>query len=113
MSTELCADCVRLLESMQQLAPVGNVYTSVPEGLRGGLLRYIVHGIRPGDFLTAVLSNDLAEACARADDLNRHRLFDICFWLYNHAPSPCWKSPKNVAAWLEAPRSTAACGLLR
>ena len=33
----------------------------------GGLERWIDHHIEPGDFLCAVLENDLKEACGRAD----------------------------------------------
>jgi hypothetical protein len=75
-------------------------YEHLPEGLRGGMNRYIEHRVPPGNFLTAVLSNDLRRACERADDVNRHLLFEIVGWLYNEAPSPCWGSPEKVAAWL-------------
>jgi len=78
---------------------VSDFYDELPEGLRGGMRRWIESGIQPGHFLTAVLSNDLREACARADSENRFRLFDIVAWLYNRAPSACWGSPENVAEW--------------
>ncbi|MBB6228318.1 flagellar motor switch protein FliG [Polymorphobacter multimanifer] len=42
--------------------------STIPERLRGGLVRYIVKGIPTGHFLQAVISNDLREACARADE---------------------------------------------
>lgn len=41
-------------------------YQRVPIGLRGGMLRYVDHGIPPGGFLTAVICNDLLEATGRA-----------------------------------------------
>jgi len=44
-------------------------YEHLPEGLRGGMNRYIEHRVPPGNFLTAVLSNDLRRACERADDV--------------------------------------------
>lgn len=50
----------------------------------------------------AVLSNDLKEACGRADSFNRRILFEIVVWLYNNAPITCWGSPEKVDAWLTA-----------
>lgn len=72
----------------------------VPESLQEGLLEYIAARRPCGHFLTAVLSNDLAEACKRADDVNRTRLYDLIFFLYNYAPGACWGSPTHVALWL-------------
>ncbi len=58
------------------------------------------NGRRPvGGFLTAVLSNDLAEACARADEQNLWSLPVIVGYVWNHLPSGCWGSPEKVAAW--------------
>lgn len=75
-------------------------YERLPYHLRGGVQRYIEQGIPPGDFMLAVLSNDLREACGRADELNQHLLWEIVSWFYNEAPSPCWGSPAKVDAWL-------------
>jgi len=61
---------------------------------------YIEEGILPGDFLTAVLSNDLMESFGRADDINRPRIYDYCVFLYNQAPSNCFGSPENVKNWV-------------
>ncbi len=72
----------------------------VPEHLQGGLMRYLVHRIPPGHFLTAVLSNDLKEAMGRADEASRAGLYQIVSFLYNDAPAPCWGTPGKVWAWL-------------
>lgn len=74
----------------------------IPEHMHGGMLRYIEKGIRPGDFLTAVLSNDLFGAVGRVDTTNRHRLFDYTTYLYNYAPGSCWGSGEAVKAWVES-----------
>jgi len=76
-------------------------YNGLPEGLKGGLQRYIEHGIEPGSFLQAVLRNDLMGSFAQADIHNRYLLFDIVRWLYNEAPSQCWGSSEKVKAWIE------------
>lgn len=71
----------------------------VPSHIRGGLIRFVDHGILPGGFLQAVLSNDLREACARADDENRPRLFEIVRWLHWEAPATSWGSREAMHAW--------------
>lgn len=72
----------------------------IPEHMIGGLVRYIVHGIPPGSFLTAVLSNDLMEALGRADDVNRYCLHRYGQFLYSVAPSGCFRSPEAFDAWV-------------
>ena len=73
----------------------------IPEHMRAGLRRYIENGIAPGDFLSAVLCNDLREACGRADEHNRHRLFDYIMFLHNYAPIGSWGSAYNFNRWCE------------
>jgi hypothetical protein len=75
----------------------------VPSHLHAGLIRYVEQCGGVGHFLTAVLSNDLSEACGRADDTSAAYLVRIVKWLYNHVPGTCWGSPEKVAAWLAGP----------
>ena len=77
-------------------------YSGLPEHCRAGMKRYIEEGIKPGNFLSAVLENDLMEALGRADVINRARIFDYALFLYNEAPRASYGSPKIVAAWIEA-----------
>jgi hypothetical protein len=74
---------------------------SIPRYMRGGVTRYIEFHIPPGNFLTAVISNDLKEACARADETNQRLLFDYVQFFWNQAPSACWGSPAKMAEWLK------------
>ena len=76
-------------------------YSGLPESLQDGMQRYLEHGIRAGDFLTNVLSNDLSGAVSRADSKNINLLPDIVRWIYNEAPSGCWGSDIKVEAWLD------------
>jgi len=78
-----------------------NIDERVPEHLRGGLQRYIEQGIKPGDFLTAVLENDLMEAMGRGDLASLAGLFGLCGWLYNEAPAACHGSEAKVRKWIE------------
>lgn len=73
----------------------------LPEHCRQGLLDYLRYGVPPGHFLTAVLSNDLTEACSRADEPNRRALYDYVYVLYNDAPCEAWGSPDKVRAWID------------
>ncbi len=74
-------------------------YDLLPDHLRGGVREYIEHGHLPGHFLTAVIKNDLGNACNHADETNRLRLFDIVSFFYNEAPSDCWGTPSLMEAW--------------
>ena len=62
--------------------------------------RYVNQRIPTGGFMEAVLSNDLVEACSRADNQNRYLLFDIVSYLYNNVPGACWGSRERVDRWL-------------
>jgi hypothetical protein len=73
----------------------------VPEHCRDGLLNYLRYGVPPGHFLQAVLSNDLREACARADDVNIAAIYNYVLVLNNYAPSAAWGSPEKVREWIE------------
>jgi hypothetical protein len=86
-------------------APLLNYYQAralqrgIPEYMVSGLVRWIEQHIMPGDFLRAVIENDLRAACAHADDVNQRLLWNYVNFLYNDAPSPCWGSKENVASW--------------
>jgi hypothetical protein len=76
-------------------------YGLLPEHMRDSMKAYIEGRVPPGGFLTAVLSNNLMDACARADHINIKRLPDYCLFLYNEAPRGCHGSPEKVKAWLK------------
>ena len=61
---------------------------------------YVANGIYPGNFLKAVLSNDLKGAFAYADDENRADLHEIVRYVYNNTPSVCQGTPDKFAAWI-------------
>ena len=76
-------------------------YSLLPERLQSGVKRYIEQGIRPGDFLTAVICNKLWQSSILADDANIKRLFSIVNFFYNETPGHCWGSVKDMDAWIE------------
>ena len=73
----------------------------VPPHMWGGIERYYLRGIAPGDFLYAVLCNDLMGAYGRADDINSANMRNWVMFLYNFTPSGSSGSPENVKAWLD------------
>lgn len=73
--------------------------SGIPEYMQGGVERYILHGIPPGHFLSAILDNDLREACQRADMTNRVRIWEYVAFLYNYAPLGCWGYAGAVDDW--------------
>lgn len=81
----------------QKLAACG-----VPDHMHEGIVMYLLHGLRPGSFYEAVLSNDLRGACLSADDDNKRTLFQHVAFLYNCCPSACWGSPESVEEWIDA-----------
>lgn len=74
----------------------------VPQHMQGGIRRYLLNGIPPGGFLTAVLENNLMEAFGRADAVNRAAMFGWCQFIYGYAPAGCHGSPAKVSAWIES-----------
>lgn len=75
-------------------------YTRIPPITLDSLRLYIEERRHTGSFLEAVLSNDLREACNRADTDNARALFDLVAYLHNRCPSGCWGSPEKVSQWL-------------
>jgi len=74
----------------------------IPPRMQGGIIRYYENGIPPGDFLTAVINNDLKEALGRADDENKHILFEYVLWFYNNAPMGSWGRANAMEDYVNA-----------
>jgi hypothetical protein len=66
-----------------------------------GLRAYIDEGRAPGQFLTAIICNDLRGAVDRADNENLANIAAFVGYLYNEAPSACWGSVEKMDAWLD------------
>ena len=73
---------------------------TIPKYMKEGILRYLEKGIRPGDFLTAVICNDLRGALAHADDINIVLLPNYVRYFNWEAPSECWGSPEKMKKWI-------------
>lgn len=73
----------------------------VPRHMHDAVALWIVHGIEPGSFLTAVICNDLQGAVGQADDINRNCLVKWVRFFYNYVPHQCWGSEDRARAWAE------------
>ena len=74
----------------------------IPQYMHEGIIKYIVNGRPPGDFLGSVLEGDLHKAARKADRINQELLFEYCRWLHNYAPSGCCGSKELVEKWIAA-----------
>ena len=84
-------------------------YDKIPvDYMIGGMKRYIEDGILPGDFLHALLTNDLKGTFAHADETNALFIREWVMWLYNECPSVAQGSVVAVNAWVEEKRTAAA-----
>lgn len=75
-------------------------YYGVPQHLRSALVRYVNDHDTVGDFLTAVLENNLRGAMMFADIESRAGLYALVKWLFNEVPSTCWGSEEAVKVWI-------------
>jgi hypothetical protein len=73
----------------------------IPDRMMEPIRRYIENGIKPGDFLTAVIENNLSEAVGNADYENLENLQAFVGYFYNKAPAACWGSPEKVKKWID------------
>lgn len=74
----------------------------LPDRMWDGVSRYLEHGLPPGHFLTAVLSNDLRGCIERADDENMWLLPNYVKFLYNGVPGGAWGSSHRFDVWIES-----------
>lgn len=75
-------------------------YAQIPEHMQAALRRYVLEGLKPGHFLTAVICNDLRNAVGHADETNLPLLKVYVQWFYNIAPGPCWGSLDRMNEWM-------------
>lgn len=72
----------------------------IPQTTLGSLRRYVQSGIRGGDFLYAVLTNDLLGAFRYADQENLDAMHDIVRFVYNRVDARCHGSREAVERWM-------------
>lgn len=81
--------------------------TLIEPRFKEALDRYANEGKMPGGFLSAVLSNNLAESFKRADASALENLPHILAYCYWEIPDVCWGSPEKVGEWVHSVQSAA------
>ena len=74
---------------------------NIPDWVLETLSAYVKTGRPTGDFLYACLTNNLIEAIGRADAHSFQHLGNIMSWIYNRAPSVCWRTEEAVNDWIK------------
>lgn len=72
---------------------------AIPQRMRGGFCRYVMHGVMPGHFLTCVLENDLKGAVTQADLENVKLLHEYVSLVMHGTPIAAQGSPEAVSKW--------------
>lgn len=73
----------------------------IPERMMPLIERYVNEHVKPGNFLTSVICNNLRDACGMADEENQANLPAYVAYFYNEAPADCWGSPEHMERWLK------------
>lgn len=71
----------------------------LPTYMHRSISAYIDNGHAPGEFLRAIICNDLKEASGRADSVNKNLLNEYVEFFFNYAPKDCWGSVENFQQW--------------
>jgi hypothetical protein len=77
-------------------------YADIPKRMQDAMTRYVLEGVQPGHFLTAVITNDLRGAVNHADEENLPLLRTYVRWFFNVAPGSCYGSAKHMEEWINA-----------
>ena len=75
-------------------------YGNIPPHMQAAIKRYVIDRLRPGNFLSAVISNDLRGAVDHADSDNLPLIKLYVQWFYNRAPAICHGTAQRMEDWL-------------
>lgn len=81
-------------------------YRNISDAYLEALDRYVKEGVRPGGFLSKVLSNDLMGAMGAADDSGKRCLPELSRLIFNHLPMKSYGSPSAVEGWISEKTQT-------
>ena len=71
----------------------------IPDYMIEEVVEYLAQGRPTGDFLAAVINNNLREAVRCASDTNIHCLDKYINFFYRYASSDAWGYPEATDVW--------------
>jgi hypothetical protein len=87
----------------RRFPPLGDLshssWEKIPHYMQGGIVSYVLRGVEPGDFLSAVIKGKLFDAASTADLTNQKLLSDYAKFFWNNTPSNCWGWEEVIYAW--------------
>ena len=75
-------------------------YAAIPQRMIPPLYAYVLEGKKPGDYLTAVLCNNLWQSSFCADSENVKLMREWALLVYNYTPSGCNGSKEAMDRWM-------------
>ena len=72
----------------------------IPVHMHGGVHRYIMHGIQPGDFLLNLLQGNGRQAISIADGKNKAAFPEWLVFIADAIPPECHGTPEKVSDWM-------------
>lgn len=77
-------------------------YAAMPDDMKDSIIKYIEYGAKPGDFLTAVITNNLRNAVGHANETNLPLLKLYVQWFYNVAPGGSQGDVQKMQSWMQS-----------
>lgn len=71
------------------------------EDFKGSMQRYLLQGLSPGGFATAMLAHDMERALYNADTHNRTVFWAVAMWIRERVPAQAQGSYEAVEAWCQ------------
>ena len=77
-------------------------YPGISKWLLAEINNYVVKGELYSEFIHALLTNNLKESFARADDGNADNMKHIVWYLYREIPSDAWGNEEKINSWMKS-----------
>ena len=77
-------------------------YSKIPDYMMININNYVENGYPMGSFLTAIFSNDLYQAVAKADDINKSIIPIYIHYLINELPCNSYGSNEIVSDYIKS-----------
>jgi len=94
LTTEQVTKVPNRLYELEPVSP--SVIAAIPPRVLAAINNYVWYAQPTGDFVSAVLSNDLLRAVGRADERSLNAIKAICVYIHNAVPSVCYGNKEAV-----------------